>query len=487
MSQVTVGTVPVRLPRRTLVREQMLVTGAQLVAGAGNVVFALVMARVLAPAAFTDLAAFLVCYLLLHLPAAGLGAGGALAGAGAGALRRRALGAGIAGGLVLAAVSPALASLLRLPLALPLLLAAAAPAAAALALERGRLYGTGRHPQAALTLVLEPVSRLVAGIALARVAGAPGAAAGVVVGGYLALLATRTAGQAPVVTVPARTGAAVAAFFLLAVVQNQDLLLAARVLPEVDAARFAALSTLGGVAAFATATIPVVLLPRASDQPHALRVALAVAAALGGAAVLAFTVAAGPLTDLVFGGRYGAIAPLAAPYVLGMALLGVTRVLAADRIARGTGTTVVVATAIAAIVQAGLIVRFGTSVAAVAAVTVATTAGLAATLAVATVVRLPAPSRTVADVASWLRERAVLAVTAAAAAGLALRLLVTRGLWVDEAISVKQAGLPFGTMLDRLAAGDVHPPLHASLLWVTVRVFGDGEFAVRLPSLVAGV
>ncbi len=68
---------------------------------------------------------------------------------------------------------------------------------------------------------------------------------------------------------------------------------------------------------------------------------------------------------------------------------------------------------------------------------------------------------------------------------LALRLLVTRGLWVDEAISVAQAKLPFDVMLHRLQS-DVHPPLHAALLWVTVRVLGDGELAVRLPSILAG-
>ena len=34
---------------------------------------------------------------------------------------------------------------------------------------------------------------------------------------------------------------------------------------------------------------------------------------------------------------------------------------------------------------------------------------------------------------------------------------------------------------------DVHPPLHHAILWVTVRIFGTSEFAVRLPSLIAGV
>src|SRR3954471_4931397 len=41
-------------------------------------------------------------------------------------------------------------------------------------------------------------------------------------------------------------------------------------------------------------------------------------------------------------------------------------------------------------------------------------------------------------------------------------------------------------MLHQLATTDVHPPLHHTVLWLTVRVLGDGETAVRLPSLIAG-
>ena len=47
--------------------------------------------------------------------------------------------------------------------------------------------------------------------------------------------------------------------------------------------------------------------------------------------------------------------------------------------------------------------------------------------------------------------------------------------------------LPFGQMLDDMATTDVHPPLHHTLLWITVRIFGTSELAVRLPSLLAGV
>jgi mannosyltransferase len=71
--------------------------------------------------------------------------------------------------------------------------------------------------------------------------------------------------------------------------------------------------------------------------------------------------------------------------------------------------------------------------------------------------------------------------------GALLRVTPIRGLWSDEAISVQQAHLPFGEMVRQLGAFDVHPPLWGIVLWADVRVFGDGELAVRVPSLVFGL
>jgi uncharacterized membrane protein len=70
--------------------------------------------------------------------------------------------------------------------------------------------------------------------------------------------------------------------------------------------------------------------------------------------------------------------------------------------------------------------------------------------------------------------------------GLGLRLLVSRSIWLDEAISITQAQQPFADMIAGLAAGDVHPPLHHAALWLAVQLFGTGELAVRLPSIIAG-
>jgi uncharacterized membrane protein len=68
-----------------------------------------------------------------------------------------------------------------------------------------------------------------------------------------------------------------------------------------------------------------------------------------------------------------------------------------------------------------------------------------------------------------------------------VRLLVTRALWLDETTTIAQAREPFGEMLAQLLAWDVHPPLFHVLMWAWIRLFGTGELAVRLPSIVAGV
>lgn len=71
------------------------------------------------------------------------------------------------------------------------------------------------------------------------------------------------------------------------------------------------------------------------------------------------------------------------------------------------------------------------------------------------------------------------------AIGLALRLLLMGGIWVDEAISVHQAQMSLPDMLEDLREADRHPPLHYLILWITTRLFGAGELAMRAPSIIA--
>ena len=70
--------------------------------------------------------------------------------------------------------------------------------------------------------------------------------------------------------------------------------------------------------------------------------------------------------------------------------------------------------------------------------------------------------------------------------GLVLRLAVPRGIWLDEAITIHQARLSLHDLFANLYNGDRQPPLYHLVLWYTIRAFGHSEFAVRLPSLIAG-
>jgi len=93
------------------------------------------------------------------------------------------------------------------------------------------------------------------------------------------------------------------------------------------------------------------------------------------------------------------------------------------------------------------------------------------------------PRRGEPDVA---RNAALLGLAGVTVIGLVLRLIVTRGIWLDEAISIHEAHLSFHDMMASLQVSDRHPPLHYIVLWGVVRTIGDSEFAVRLPSLIAG-
>ncbi|MGZ4235806.1 MAG: glycosyltransferase family 39 protein [Solirubrobacteraceae bacterium] len=89
-------------------------------------------------------------------------------------------------------------------------------------------------------------------------------------------------------------------------------------------------------------------------------------------------------------------------------------------------------------------------------------------------------------VAGWSMAQTWAAVAALTAAGIALRLLIVRGIWVDEAISIHQAHMSLSGMLANLRTTDNHPPLYFLLLWVNVRVLGYNELAVHVPTIIAG-
>jgi 4-amino-4-deoxy-L-arabinose transferase-like glycosyltransferase len=64
--------------------------------------------------------------------------------------------------------------------------------------------------------------------------------------------------------------------------------------------------------------------------------------------------------------------------------------------------------------------------------------------------------------------------------------LTAQSFWADEGNSVSLAQRSL-YLVTRGAAYDIHPPLYYYLLWGWIRIFGDGEFAVRALSVVLGV
>ena len=69
-------------------------------------------------------------------------------------------------------------------------------------------------------------------------------------------------------------------------------------------------------------------------------------------------------------------------------------------------------------------------------------------------------------------------------AGLVLRVLTASDLWLDEALTVNIAKLPFGEIPGALGR-DGAPPLYYLVLHAWMAVFGDGDLAVRSLSAVA--
>ena len=501
--------------RGRIAREQMLVAGAQLGSGVGNLVYALIAARLLEPRGFAQLAAFLGLYLLVHIPASSLSAATALDPALARRRRRRALQVGLAGSGLLALLSFPLSGPAHVPPGLLLALAVAVPAAGLLALERGRLYAAEAHGNAAASLGIEPVVRLIAGIPLMLAFGALGGALAGVLGGFAALVVARmapAAGGDPVAATPAPRARealwATLAFLALAIVQNQDVVLANALLPAGEAGRFAVLSTLGGAAAFATTTVPLVLLPRAArGEPHALQTAIGAAVALGLGAVLFAAIIPASLMGAAFGGRYGSVASLAVPYLGAMALLGLARVLIAHACAQGNGRRAAIAVGVVTFGQAIGLIAANDTAAALSHVTLGATIALAVVAAIEFMPRpripagvgVPARPRISSgadirfriDVAAQIRAaieavRTHPALSAITATALVVRLLPTRGIWLDEATSITQAQMPLGKLLTSLRTTDVHPPLHHLTLWVLAHTLGTGELVMRAPSILAG-
>lgn len=79
------------------------------------------------------------------------------------------------------------------------------------------------------------------------------------------------------------------------------------------------------------------------------------------------------------------------------------------------------------------------------------------------------------------------AVILATLVGAAVRLAATRNLSLIEIKNLDEAHTSFGTLISHLVHGGIYPPLHPALEWLMLKLVGNSAFAVRLPSLIAGI
>jgi hypothetical protein len=170
-----------------------------------------------------------------------------------------------------------------------------------------------------------------------------------------------------------------------------------------------------------------------------------------------------------------------------MSLLGVLWVVFANACTTGAARPALAVLGGAIALHLGLLLAMGDDAAGIAHATLIASTALAAGTGGAAVIRLPTVREPVLRALGPRPTHTAWILAGLVAVALVVRLLASRGLWLDEATSVSQAKLPFGQMLEQLRDGDVHPPLHHSILWVTVRLLGTSELAVRLPSILATV
>ncbi len=270
-------------------RPQLAVMGAQLVAGAGNLLFAVVLARVLAPGEYASIVTFLALFVLLHVPSAALSAAGALAPERIEQLTARVAVRAWPPGRRSSppadrSATPAVSiDHSSSPSASPPRQRCCSGSLAALPTATNGSPGSAPASSSNRRFASVPASswRWRSVRSARRSPSSPRATPP-----WRCARRRRRRDAAPdVAAVPTRSVAAVGfAFVLLAVVQSADLLVANRVLAADEADRFAVLSTIGGAAFFATATIPLVLLPavrRGRAQAAATAYALTAATGLG--------------------------------------------------------------------------------------------------------------------------------------------------------------------------------------------------------------
>ncbi|MBW3615316.1 MAG: glycosyltransferase family 39 protein [Actinobacteria bacterium] len=255
--------------------------------------------------------------------------------------------------------------------------------------------------------------------------------------------------------------------------------------PNSDKTLIGALVVLGLLPLLAAGIAPVLVVRNvAAGRRDALMPALLVSATAGSAVVLVALIAPGLLLHLS-DARLGLHA---AYFAVAMAGLGLAHVLVHQRVAEGAARTALVLTALAVALQVTLtLTGRGTAADVAVDAAVAATAMLLVGLAIATAVSAPVPLVLPVEEAGEGPRLVGWALLALTAVGAAVRLATPRDIWLDEALTARITDAPFLSMFHAAASADAHPPLQMVLSWASRQAFGPSPFALRLPSLVAGI
>lgn len=346
-------------------RASLLLTAATLVASGVNYLLNLLLARWMTPSEFGD--ANLIVTVMLGLTAVAvalqlLAARRISTTDTAGAefhrrrLLRRAWAVGVAVAAMMTITSPFLQDMTSSASAVPfVLLALGLPFYLAQAVERGVLQGRLRFGSLAATLVVEAVTRI--GIAIALVAagfGVIGATAGITASFVASWWWGRTCvvdrNDESVRTGPATDStpgiesterlATQATMLLLVgqiVINNGDVVLAKTLFDASTAGVYSVVALIGRAVFFLSWSVVTAAFPHVSrgDGDAVQRQAVRTVAAMCGAMTIAVSVAAPPLTPIVFGADYAGAAPLFAPYAIATSLFAIANVYATLGVARG--------------------------------------------------------------------------------------------------------------------------------------------------------
>lgn len=237
---------------------------------------------------------------------------------------------GLAGTLLLAAVSLPLSSFLHLPSPVPaLLIAPVIIFAILLPLNRGILQGLQRFFDAIVNQNIDPLLKFSLGLLFVKLGlGINGAIIAISIGAFVAYLASYLPLRSVLRHRPSRVASipsevkqysalALVAFLLATLLMNVDILLVKHFLPPHQAGLYAALSTMGKIVLFVTTPIVSVMFPMISDlqgrnKKHyqILIQSFLLVTLIGTAVVTSYYLFPQFVVKILYGSAYASVAPL---------------------------------------------------------------------------------------------------------------------------------------------------------------------------------